>query len=80
LINESGLIGTIRTPSCSHATQGPYGVALLVSDSSIAEGIELIEPQLAMIGDQELILRGYERLSDDEGPLTVLQEWRCEPE
>jgi hypothetical protein len=32
-----------------------------------------------MLGDQALILRGHERLSNDEGPFTVLQEWRCEP-
>ena len=45
----------------------------------IAEGIELIEPQLLMLGEQALILRGYERLRNDEGPFTVLQEWQCEP-
>jgi hypothetical protein len=39
----------------------------------------LIEPQLPMLADQALILRGYERLRDDEGSFTVLQEWRCEP-
>jgi hypothetical protein len=31
-----------------------------------------------MLGDQALVLRGYERLKDDEGSFTVLQEWRCE--
>ena len=51
---------------------------LNVSDSPIAEGIELVEPQLLMLGDQALILRGYERLRSDEGLFTVLQEWRCE--
>ena len=35
---------------------------LNVSDSPIAEGIELLEPQLLMLGDQAPILRGYERL------------------
>jgi hypothetical protein len=45
----------------------------------MAEGIELLEPQLLMLGDQALILRGYERLRNDEGPFTVLQKWRCEP-
>jgi hypothetical protein len=49
-----------------------------VSDSPIAERIELLEPQLLMLGDQALVLRGYERLKDDEGAFTVLQEWRCE--
>ena len=48
LKNEPGLIGTIRTHSCTY-------------------------------GDQALILRGYDRLTNDEGPFTVLQEWRCEP-
>ena len=58
----------------------PYSVAVLnVSDSPIAEGIELLEPQLLMLGDQALILRGYECLRNEEGPFTVLQEWRCEP-
>jgi hypothetical protein len=80
LINELGLMGTIRTHSCTYGDQEPYNVAVLnVSDSPIAEGIELLEPQLLMLGDQALILRGYERLVSDEGPLTVLQEWRCEP-
>jgi len=52
---------------------------LNVSDSPIAEGIELLEPQLLMLGDQALILRGYERLRNPGKPFTVLQEWRCEP-
>jgi hypothetical protein len=46
---------------------------LNASDSPIAEGIELIEPLLSM-GDQALILRGDERLRNDEGPFIVLQE------
>ena len=45
----------------------------------MAEGIELLEPQLLMLGDQALILREHERLVNDDGPFTVLQEWRCEP-
>ena len=80
LINEPGLIGTIRTHSNRHPNQRPYTVAVLhVGDKPIAPGIELIEPQLLMLGDQALILRGFERLRNDEGPFTVLQEWRCEP-
>ena len=80
VINEPGLIGTIRTHSCTYGDKEPYGVAVLnVSDSPIAEGIKLLEPQLLMLGDQALILRGYERLTNDEEPFTVLQEWRCEP-
>jgi hypothetical protein len=80
LINEPGLIGTIRTHSCTYGDQMPYDIAVLnVSDSPIAEGIELIEPQLLMLGDQALILRGYEKLQSERGPFTVLQEWRCEP-
>jgi len=80
LINEPGLVGTIRTHSCTYGDQEPYSVAVLrESDSPIAEGIELIEPQLLMLGDQALILRGYELLNNQAGPFTVLQEWRCEP-
>jgi hypothetical protein len=46
LVNEAGLIGTIRTRSCTYGDQEPYDVAVLnASDSPIAEGIELIEPQ-----------------------------------
>ena len=79
LINEPGLVGTIGTHICNYGGQGPYKVAILrAGDSAIAEGIELLEPQLLMLGDQALILRGYERLRNDEGPFTVLQEWRCE--
>lgn len=73
VINELGLVGTIRTHSCTYGDQEPYEVAVLnVSNSPIAEGIELLEPQLLMLGDQALILRGYERLRTDEGPYTVL--------
>ena len=80
LINKPGLVGTFRTHSCTYGDQEPYDVAVLnAGDSPIAEGIELIEPQLLMLGDQALILRGYERLQNEEGPFTVLQEWRCEP-
>ena len=78
LINEPGTVGTIRTHSCSYGSQGPYTVAVLRGESPISAGIELIEPQLLMLGEQALILRGYERLSDGGGPYTVLQEWRCE--
>ena len=79
LVNERGE-GTIRTHSCNYGDQEPYSVAVLnVSDSPIAGGIELLEPQLLMLGDQALILRGYEQLQNDDGPFTVLQEWRCEP-
>ena len=80
LINEPGLVVMIRTHSCTYGDQVPYSVAVLnVSDSPIAEGIELLEPQLRMLGDQALVLRGYERLVREDGPFTVLQEWRCEP-
>ena len=80
LINEPGLVGTIRTHSCTYGDQEPYNVAVLnVSDSPIAEGIELLEAQLLMLGDQALILCGYERLTNEDGPFTVLQEWRCVP-
>jgi len=53
---------------------------LNVIDSPIAEGIELLEPQLLMLGEQALILRGYERVVNDEGPFTVVQKWWFEPE
>ena len=52
---------------------------LNASDSPIAEGIELIEPQLLSMGDQALIMRGDKRLRNDEGPFIVLQEGRCRP-
>jgi hypothetical protein len=43
-INEPGLIGTVRTHSCTYGEQEPYSVAALrESDGPIAEGIELIE-------------------------------------
>ena len=79
LINEPGLIGTLRTHICNYGNQGPYKVAVLIGNNAVAPGIELIEPQLLDLGDQVLILRGYERLASDDGPFTVLQEWRCEP-
>ena len=79
LINEPGLVGTVRTHVCNYGNRGPFKVAVLTGDSTVAPGIELIEPQLLDLGDQVLILRGYERLASDEGPFTVLQEWRCEP-
>ena len=56
----------------SHPTQASYAVAVLVGDSPLDHGIELIERQLLDMGDQALILRGYERLIHDEGPFTVL--------
>jgi hypothetical protein len=78
LDNEPGLVGTIHTHYCSYADQERYKVAALTCGKVHAE-IELIEPQLLDLGDRVLILRGYERLQSDEGPFTVLQEWRCEP-
>ncbi len=39
----------------------------------------LFEPQLLAIGDDVVLLRGYERVKDGNGSITVLQEWRCEP-
>ena len=70
----------MRAGLISTSGQAPYNVAVLqASDRPIDEGIELLEPQLVMMGDQALILRGYERLQGNEGTFTVLQEWRCEP-
>ena len=51
LVNEPGLIGTIRTHSCNYGSQGPYPVAVLRGESPMSAGIELIEPQLLMLGD-----------------------------
>ena len=66
--------------ACTYGDQEPYSVAVLhASDSPLEQGIELLEPRLLMLGDQALILRGYERLVNEEGPFMVLQEWRCEP-
>jgi hypothetical protein len=48
-------------------------------DSSIVEGIELLEPRRVMLREQALVVRGFERLRNDEGPFTVLQQWRCGP-
>jgi len=79
LINEPGLIGTLRTHVWNYGNQGPYKVAVLIGNSTVALGIELIEPQVLDLSDQVLILRSYERLASDDGPFTVLQEWRCEP-
>jgi hypothetical protein len=45
----------------------------------IANELELLEPQLLMLGDQALILRGYEQLQNEDWPFAVLLEWRSEP-
>jgi hypothetical protein len=56
LINEPGLIGSIRIHPCTYGDKVPSIVAVpSVSDSPIAERIELLEPQLLMLGDQALI-------------------------
>jgi hypothetical protein len=61
LINEPGLIGSIRIHPRTYGDKVPSIVAVPnVSDSPIAERIELLEPQLLMLGDQALILRSYE--------------------
>jgi len=39
---------------------------------------ELFEPQLLEIADDVVLLRGYERVRDGNGSITVLQEWRYE--
>jgi hypothetical protein len=56
LINEPGLIGSIRIHPRTYGDKVPSIVAVPnVSDSPIAERIELLEPQLLMLGDQALI-------------------------
>ena len=43
LISESGLIGTIRTHSCTYGDRKPYDVAVLnVNDSPVGDEIELL--------------------------------------
>jgi hypothetical protein len=80
LINEPGQVGTIGTNWCTYADQAPYSVAVLrASDRPIEEGFELLEPQLVIMGEQAVIMRGYERLQGIDGAFTVLQVWRCEP-
>jgi hypothetical protein len=78
LVHDPGQVGTIRTQVCSYGSQGPFAVAVLSGESASANDIELLEPKLHMMCDEALILRGFERLQNDHGPLTVLQEWRCE--
>jgi hypothetical protein len=39
---------------------------------------ELYEPVLVAIGDQVMILRGFERLGEGDAACAVVQEWRCE--
>jgi len=39
---------------------------------------DLYEPALVALGDQVMILRGFERLGDGDAACAVAQEWRCE--
>lgn len=76
LINEAGSTGNIRTSYCSFPDKAPYRVAVLVGTPALPH---LFEPQLLDIADDVVLLRGYERIQDQNGTFTVLQEWRCEP-
>jgi hypothetical protein len=38
---------------------------------------DLYEPALVALGDQIMILRGFERLGDGDNVCAVVQEWRC---
>jgi len=55
LINGPGLIGSIRIHPCTYDKVPSIVAVPNVSDSPIAERIELLEPQLLMLGDQALI-------------------------
>jgi len=67
LIDELGLVGTIRTHSSTYGDQEPYNVAVLnASDSPIAKEMELFEPELVMLGDQALILRGSDAVVPED--------------
>ena len=60
MINEPGLVGTIRTHTCSYGYQEPYNVAVLnVSDSPIAEGIEFVDRRPHPGRPYRLISTGY---------------------
>jgi hypothetical protein len=76
LVNEPGSTGHIRTSYRTYPDKAPYQVAVLVGKPALPE---LFEPQLLAIADDVILLRGFERLKDDGGTFTVLQEWRCEP-
>ena len=39
---------------------------------------DLYEPVLVTLGDQVMILRGFERLGKGDAACAVVQEWRCE--
>jgi hypothetical protein len=39
---------------------------------------DLYEPALVALGDQVMILRGFERLGEGDAACAVVQEWRCE--
>jgi hypothetical protein len=83
LVNDLGRTGHIRTHRRSFPGQESYKVAQLIGsgplpDTGRAVG-ELINPELVDMGENFVILRGYERLKDANGHFTVLQEWRCEP-
>ena len=52
---------------------GCYFVAKLA-----APGDALCKPILVNAGNWALALRGFERLGEGEGAVTVVQDWRCE--
>lgn len=76
LINDPGSMGQIRTSYCTYPGKAPYKVAEFLGEPALPE---LFEPQLLEIGDDVVLLRGYEQVKDGNESFTVLQEWRCEP-
>lgn len=76
MANVPGSLGQIQTHFCSYPGREVYKVAKFLGKPALPN---LYEPQLLAIAGDVVLLRGFERVKDERGSFTVLQEWRCEP-
>lgn len=76
--NSPSFVGTLQSYRIKHGEHDFKVIAL--QSGSPAEGKklpDLYEPVLEVFAINAFVLRGFERVETDRGPIGVVQEWQC---
>ena len=76
--NGPSFLGTLVSFRTKHGEQ--HFQAISLQSGTPAEGKslqDLYEPVLVGFAPNAFVLRGYERVETEQGPVGVVQEWHC---
>lgn len=79
--NLPALTGFLRMFQVANRTLGTVTVLELRDSGNQTDTgrlATLFEPVLVNVGDNRMVFRGFERQVSEDGPVGLVQEWRCE--